>query len=116
MIQLKTKEDIGILREGGKRHAEIMKILVGMVKPGVVTSELNDAAERLIAEGGDKPSILHYQPYGADRPYPASICVSVNDEVVHGIPNENPITLKEGDIVSLDFALTHKGLITDMAV
>jgi len=116
MIQLKTKEEIAILRQGGKRHARIMKELVDMVRPGLVTSELNKAAEMLIGEGGDTASILHYQPHGADRPYPASICVSVNDEVVHGIPTENPINLKEGDIVSIDFGLTHKNLITDMAV
>lgn len=116
MIALKTKEDIRILRQGGKRHAEIMRQLMGMVRPGLVTTELNDAAVRLIHKGGDEASILHYQPYGADRPYPASICVSVNDEVVHGIPTENPQVLKEGDVVSIDFGLTHQGMITDMAV
>lgn len=116
MIRLKTKEDIAILREGGKRHAEIMKELVGMVRPGLVTAELDMAVRRMIAEKGDEPSILNYKPHGAGRPYPAAICVSINDEVVHGIPNENVRVLKEGDIVSLDFALTHKGLITDMAV
>jgi methionyl aminopeptidase len=116
MIQLKTKEDIKILRQGGKRHAEIMKKLVEMVKPGLVTSELDKRAAELIAEGGDQASILNYKPYGADRPYPANICVSVNDEIVHGIPTENPQVLHEGDVVSIDFGLTHKGLITDMAV
>lgn len=117
MAELKTKEDIQILREGGKRHAEIMRALIAMVKPGLETSELDAALNKLIAEKkGDKAAILNYQPYGADRPYPASICVSVNDEIVHGIPTENSVTLKEGDIVSLDFGLTHKNLITDMAV
>lgn len=116
MIELKSKEDIQILREGGKRHAKIMQALVDMVRPGLVTSELDKEAVRLIKEGGDEASILNYQPYGADRPYPASICVSVNDEVVHGIPTENPQVIHEGDIVSIDFGLTHKGLITDMAV
>lgn len=116
MIELKNKEDIQILREGGKRHARIMQELVAMVRPGLVTSELNTAAEKLIHEGGDLASILNYQPYGADRPYPASICVSVNDEVVHGIPTENPQVLKVGDIVGIDFGLTHKNMVTDMAV
>ena len=116
MIKLKTKEDIKILREGGKRHAKIMDTLVNMVRPGLVTSELNKMAGGLIAEEGDKASIFEYQPHGALRPYPANICVSINDEVVHGIPNENPQVLKEGDIVGIDFALTHRGLITDMAV
>jgi methionyl aminopeptidase len=116
MIKIKTKEDIKILRDGGKRHAEIMKALVAMVKPGLLTSDIEKEARRLIKEGGDEPSILGYTPHGASRPYPASTCISINDEVVHGIPNENPRTLKEGDIVSIDFTLTHKGLITDMAV
>jgi methionyl aminopeptidase len=126
MIKLKTKEDIAILREGGRRHAAIMKALVKMVQPGLTTIELDEATVRFIGEfdrdpktgnsDGDKSAILGYKPYGASRPYPASICVSVNDEVVHGIPTENSRILEEGDIVSLDFALTHRGLVTDMAV
>ena len=116
MIQLKSKEDIQILREGGKRHASILYKLADLVRPGLVTSELDVMARKLIAEGGDEPAILNFHPHGAPRPFPASICVSVNDEIVHGIPNENPLTLKEGDIVSLDFALSHKKMITDMAI
>lgn len=116
MIKLKTKEDIRILREGGKRHARIMKELVDMIQPGLSTHEIDIRAVQLIKEGGDEAAILNYKPYGADRPYPASVCVSVNDEIVHGIPTENPQVLHEGDIVSIDFGLTHKGLVTDMAV
>jgi len=116
MIRLKTKDDIKILREGGKRHAEIMRFLVAKVAPGMSTKELDDYAAALIKEGGDSAAFLHYKPYGAKRPYPASLCVSINDEIVHGIPNENDRKLKEGDIVSLDLGLVHKGLITDMAV
>lgn len=116
MIKLKSKEDICILREGGKRHAYIMNELISLIRPGLVTDELDRVAVNLIREGGDEASILNFKPYGADRPYPASICVSINNEVVHGIPTENPQVLNEGDIVSIDFALTHKGLITDMAV
>ena len=89
MIELKTKEDIAILREGGKRHAHILAALVAMVSPGVTTKELDDAAARMIAEGGDTSPFLGYKPRGAKRAYPATLCVSVNDEVVHGIPNEN---------------------------
>lgn len=126
MIKLKTKEDIAILREGGRRHAAVMQALVKMVRPGLTTIELDEAAVRLIGEfdrnqktgasDGDKSAILGYKPYGARRPYPASICVSVNDEVVHGIPTENSRILEEGDIVSIDFALVHQGLVTDAAV
>ena len=116
MIKIKTKKDIAILREGGKRQAEIMNSLLKSIRPGLITSDINDMVNKFIKDGGDEPAILNYLPKGASRPFPASICVSVNDEIVHGIPNENPVILKEGDIVSLDFALTHKGMITDMAV
>jgi methionyl aminopeptidase len=116
MITIKTKEEIAILREGGKRHAEILRQLAAMVRPGIHSQELEDAARKLIAEGGDKPAFLNYRPGGAKRPYPAALCVSLNDEIVHGIPNETDKVLKEGDIVSLDLGLTHKGMITDASV
>ena len=116
MITTKSKEDIAILREGGKRHAAILKQLASMVKPGLHVQALEDRARELIAEGGDTAAFLDYTPYGAKRPYPAALCVSVNDEVVHGIPNEGDKVLNEGDIVSLDLGLINKGLITDAAV
>jgi methionyl aminopeptidase len=115
-IRLKSPEDIAIMREGGKRHAFILKEVAKAVAPGVSTKELDDLAARLIVEGGDTAAFLNYKPYGAKRPFPASLCVSVNDAVVHGIPNEEPYILQEGDIVSLDLGLVHKGLITDMAI
>lgn len=115
-ITIKTPEEIATLREGGKRHAFILKHLANMVAPGVSTKTIDDEALRLITEGGDTPAFLNYKPYGAKRPFPASLCVSVNDAVVHGIPNEVPYILKEGDIVTLDLGLVHKGLITDSAV
>ncbi|MEK7463839.1 MAG: type I methionyl aminopeptidase [Patescibacteria group bacterium] len=116
MITIKTKDDIQKLREGGKRHAEILQALKAMVKPGISAKELDNEARRLIFEGGDVPAFLNYQPSGAPRPFPASLCVSVNDEVVHGIPNEKEKILKEGDIVTLDLGLVHKGMITDAAI
>lgn len=115
-IKLKTAEEIAVLREGGKRHSFILREVAKAVKPGVRTKELDDLAAKLIAEGGDKAAFLGYKPYGAKRPYPASLCVSVNEEVVHGIPNENDRELVEGDIVSLDLGLVHKGMFTDGAV
>jgi methionyl aminopeptidase len=116
MITIKTKEDIAILREGGKRHAQILHILAGMVKPGLPVLELEHRARELIAEGGDTASFLNYQPAGARRPYPAALCVSINEEVVHGIPTEDNRVLCEGDIVSIDLGLTHNKLITDAAI
>lgn len=116
MIRIKTKEDIQKLREGGKRHAEILQLLKNMVKPGVTAKKLDDEAHRLIVEGGDIPAFLNYKPRGESRPFPASLCVSINDEIVHGIPNETEKVLKEGDIVTLDLGLIHKGMITDAAI
>jgi len=116
MITYKTTEEIETLREGGKRHAEILRALAEMVAPGVSTLILEEEALRLIRAHGDKPAFLGYSPAGAVRPYPASLCVSINDEIVHGIPNEPGTILNDGDIVSLDLGLVHNGLITDSAV
>lgn len=116
MIKYKTEEEIAIMREGGKIHARILKEVAKKVKPGVKTDELNDYAERLIDEAGCTASFLGYQPYDAKRPYPAALCVSINEEIVHGIPNEGGRILFEGDIVTLDLGLTYKGLITDAAI
>jgi methionyl aminopeptidase len=116
MITYKTPEEIEILREGGKRHHFILEELAKMVEVGVSTNDLENKARELVLEQGDKSAFFNYKPYGAKRPYPAYICVSINDEIVHGIPNENPKIFKEGDVVSIDLGLTHKGLITDSAV
>ncbi len=114
-IIIKTPKEIEIIREGGKRLATVLYKVKEIVKPGISTWELDKYAEKLIREMGDEPASLHYRPEGADSPYPASLCVSVNNEVVHGIPNKNKI-LQEGDIVSLDLLLKHKNLFTDMAI
>jgi methionyl aminopeptidase len=116
MITIKTKNEIKTLREGGARLAHILNEVAKLVKPGVSTAFLNEQAQKLIEESGDKAAFLQYTPKGASRPYPASLCVSINDEVVHGIPNEEPRILREGDIVSLDLGLIHKKLFTDHAV
>ena len=111
-----SEDEINILREGGKRLAFVLNEISKKVIIGVKISELNNYAEQLIKEGGDKPAFLHYKPEGASFPYPASLCVSVNDEIVHGISSDNGRVLKEGDIVGIDLGLIHKGLVTDMAI
>ncbi|MFH1200970.1 MAG: type I methionyl aminopeptidase [bacterium] len=115
MIIIKTKEEIEILREGGRRLATALHKLKEKVAAGVSTKELNDYAFKLIKEMGDEPAFLNYRPAGAKISFPASLCVSINDEVVHGIPNKKRI-LQEGDIVAFDLGLKHKGLFTDMAI
>jgi len=116
MSIIKNEEDLKNLRESGRRLARILKQVEAGTVVGASTRELNALAERLIREGGDTPSLLGYTPHGADRPYPATLCLSINNEVVHGIPNEEEKFLKEGDIVGLDLVLTHKGMFSDMAV
>jgi methionyl aminopeptidase len=116
MITIKTPQDIQKLREGGKHLATVLANLKKAIKVGVKTADLNLLAEKMVREMGDSPAFLNYKPQGANRPYPASLCVSVNDEIVHGIPNENNRILIEGDIIGLDMGLTHDGMIVDSAI
>ena len=115
MIVRTPEEREGII-ESGKRLGEVLEHLASMVAPGISTAELDAESERLILLGGDETPFKGYTPGGARRPYPAALCVSVNDEVVHGIPNEGGRILKEGDIVSLDLGVSHKSFITDSAI
>ncbi|MFA6422254.1 MAG: type I methionyl aminopeptidase [Candidatus Buchananbacteria bacterium] len=114
MIKLKTQEQIKTLREGGKILAEILDLVIEYIKPGITTGELNDYAESLIAKFKGEGSFKNYKAAWAEKAYPASLCVSLNNEVVHGIPDHKR-KIDEGDIVSLDCGLIYKGLYTDMA-
>ena len=115
-MTIKNDTERANLIEGGKRLALVLSALRAKVVPGVTSEELDDLAEQMIRDGGDKPCFLGYTPEGAKKSYPATLCVSINDEVVHGIPNESIKTLKEGDIVGLDLGLTHNGIIVDAAI
>ncbi len=115
MIILKTKKEIADLREGGKILASVHSALVKHVKIGVSTKDLDNIAIELIKKAGGEPAFLNYKPEGVSTPFPATLCVSVNNEIVHGIPKENKI-LKDGDIVSLDLGVKYKGLFTDAAI
>lgn len=112
---IKSQKEIEILREGGARLAAVLARLMEMARPNLPSVELENEARRLISEGGDAPSFLGYKGRGDSKKFPAALCVSVNNEVVHGIPSENKI-LRDGDIVKLDLGIWHKGLCTDMAV
>jgi len=113
MAIIRTEKEKEIARESGRRLAAVLYKVIEKVVPGVTLRDLDQYAERLIREGGDEPAFLEYRPSGAKKPYPATLCTSVNSDVVHCIPNEKP--LKEGDIVGIDIGLKHKGFITDMA-
>jgi methionyl aminopeptidase len=114
MIRIKTPEEIKILREGGKKLASVLYRVAKMAKPGVATIELDEMAEKLIREAGGEPSFKNYKTAEDRIPYPVSLCVSINDEVVHGIPG--PRKLEEGDVVSLDLGMKYKNLYTDTTV
>ncbi|MFA5942412.1 MAG: type I methionyl aminopeptidase [Candidatus Paceibacterota bacterium] len=113
---IKNEKERADLVEAGGRLARIMATLRENVRPGVTAEELDDLAEQLIRDSGDTPAFLGYTPEGAHRPYPAALCVSINDEIVHGIPNESEKVLREGDIVGLDFGLIHEGVVVDAAI
>lgn len=113
-IKLKSGKDLEHLRESGKRLASVLTKAAAFVAPGVTTREINDYVYTLIKDMGDEPAFLNYKPFGAPYPYPGSICISVNEEVVHGIGGDR--VLKEGDIVGLDGGVKHKGMISDSAL
>ncbi len=104
------------IRTSGKHLGEVLDLLRDYVTPGVSTQTLEDRAREMIAARDCKPAFLRYTPRGAKRPYPAALCVSVNDEIVHGIPNENAKILREGDVVTLDLGLSWNGYFTDSAI
>jgi len=113
-IIIKNPEEIENIREAGRRLGEVVAKVSARVAPGVTTNELDDYAEALIAEMGDAPAFKNYQPEGASYPFPCTLCVSVNDQIVHGIATD--YILQEGDIISIDCGLTHNGVFADHAV
>jgi len=111
---IKNKKELDILREGGKRLAAVLAEVADFAKIGTTTKALDELAEKLILKAGGKPSFKGYQVHRAPMPYPGSLCVSINEEVVHGIPNDR--VLKKGDIVGLDIGMWYEGLCTDTAM
>ena len=108
-VSIKSAREIALMRESGRILAEVHKRLEEVIKPGISTYDIDRIGEELIRSYGCIPSFLNYNGY------PASICVSVNDEFVHGIPNKKHF-LKEGDIVSLDAGVIYKGYHSDAAL
>ncbi len=108
MIPLKSQNDLEILREAGRILAGIMQKLEGRVNPGISTAEIDSLAEELIREAGCKSAFKGY------KGYPAAVCISLNEEVVHGIPG--PRILTDKDIISLDVGIEYRGYFSDVAV
>lgn len=109
MTRVKTPLEIAAMRESGRMLATVLAHLQKRVRPGISTKELADYAARELKKLGGKPAFLGYQGF------PDVLCVSVNNEVVHGIPKTSRV-VNDGDIVSLDFGVVYKGMITDAAI
>lgn len=107
-ISIKSAREIELMREAGRLLAMVHDELESFIKPGISTLDIDKKGEEIIRSFGCIPNFLHYNGY------PASVCVSVNEEVVHGIPRKDRI-LKEGDIVSLDAGLIYQGYHSDAA-
>jgi methionyl aminopeptidase len=112
-IPIKTRRELDAMRDAGRHVAEVLLELRERVRPGITTAELDAYAEKAIGARGVESSFKGYDPHGLPA-YPAVLCVSVNDEIVHGIPG--PRELRPGDVVSLDFGVSSGGLHGDSAV
>jgi methionyl aminopeptidase len=111
-ITIKSPRELELMRLAGEVVAEAKAVVIGAIKPGVTSLEMDDLAEEVIRKRGAIPSFKGYQP-GSGKPFPATICFSFNEEIVHGIPGDRKI--KEGDIVSVDFGAIVDGYHGDSA-
>jgi methionyl aminopeptidase len=107
-IIVKSRDEIAIIRHAGRVVAETLAILVERLRPGLVEKELDDIVRKEFARHGVTPTFLGYHGY------PATVCVSINDEIVHGIPGNREVA--DGDIVSIDLGCTYRGFVADAAV
>lgn len=109
-INIKSANELAIMREAGRINAEILAAVKAAIAPGVTTGELNEIAEAIHRKYG---TTSPFKNYAGPYPYPASICTSINEELVHGIPGSRK--LKEGDIISIDSGTTYQGFVGDSA-
>ncbi|MCL4531518.1 MAG: type I methionyl aminopeptidase, partial [Chloroflexi bacterium] len=110
-IHIKSPEELKIMRDAGRINAEILATVKKLIQPGVSTADLNAAAEEVLQKHGCYSPFKGY----SQPPYPASICTSVNEELVHGIPSKKRI-LREGDIISVDCGTVFHGFVADSAI
>jgi methionyl aminopeptidase len=113
MAKIKSKEDIARLRIAGEHLASVLDAVAAAVVPGVTFATLEAITRAEIEKRNAKPAFLGYQPQGAPRPFPAALCVALNDTVVHGIPTESETVLAEGDIIGIDTGLWFEGVVVD---
>ncbi|PIV31776.1 type I methionyl aminopeptidase [Candidatus Wolfebacteria bacterium CG02_land_8_20_14_3_00_37_12] len=113
-VKIKTSSEIKSIAASGAILAEVFKKTAKEAKIGTVLKDLDKLAFRLIKESGAEPAFLNYRPNGALKPYPATICASVNNVIVHGLPND--YRLKNGDVLKLDFGVKYNGFYSDAAI
>ncbi len=110
-VHIKSLDEIKIMRQAGRINAEILATMKNLIRPGVSTADLNAAAEEVLKKHGCYSPFKNY----SQPPYPASICTSVNEELVHGIPSKKRI-LRDGDIISIDCGTVFEGFVADSAM
>jgi len=114
MALIKTADELSKIRAAGSIQRQVMAALVKRATVGTTPKQLDELAEQMILKAGAKPAFKNYQPSGAQKAYPATICASVNDVIVHNIPDNTP--LKNGDVFKIDIGVNYQGLNTDSAV
>ena len=115
MALIKTPEEIEKMQRGGALLSSALKAVVDAVKPGAALRDLDIIAEKVISSGGGKPSFKGHKSHSEDTPFPSTLCISIDEEIVHGLGDRSR-KLKEGEIVGLDIGCWFEGLCTDMAV
>ncbi len=114
MALIKNEKEIALMAEAGRKLARVLAALRKEVKAGVTTAALDARARELLKEVDAVSAFLGYKPHGAAKPYPAVLCVSVNDTVVHGVPGE--YVIRDGDLVKIDMGLVHERYYSDSAI
>lgn len=113
-VALKSAQDLALMAEGGKILADIMQKVAVETKAGQTAVALEELCRKLIKKYRAEPAFLGYIPYPGAKPYPASLCVSINEELVHGVPDRR--VFKSGDVVKLDLGIKYRGFYLDMAL
>lgn len=113
-VILKSKDEIAVMREAGRVVGQTLSQLRAMIRPGLNVLEIERFVRQEFRRLGAKETFLHYQPSPQQPPYPSNVCVSINEELVHGIPRDR--VLAEGDVVSIDLGATYRGYVGDSAI
>jgi methionyl aminopeptidase len=113
-VEVKSRDEIKVMREAGRVVGQVLEQLVAAVRPGVNIRDLDQFVRDEYKRRGVIPTFLGYPHRGDKWDYPATVCISINDQIVHGIPNDR--ILKDGDVVSIDLGATYKGFVGDSAV